>query len=197
MRMRQVQALLHSEGSSHPHVRRVCDEIARSEAVRSGEFTRGQAFDEIAERTHQCYRSIWASCSDDEKVVLGHVAEHGLANAAVRGVVRRLLGRGLLRKDPSLRLMNETFRCFVLSKDCWQQVAVLEIAGGPSTWDRLRTPLAVGVVGAGVFLFTTQKELYNAILGVTTAAAVSVPALVRAVGMLAGRNAGDADQPKA
>jgi hypothetical protein len=38
-----------------------------------------------------------------------------------------------------------------------------------------------------MFLFATQKELYNAILGVTTAAAVSVPTLIRSVGLLVGR----------
>ena len=85
--------------------------------------------------------------------------------------------------------MNESFRRFVLTRECSEQVAVLETESGPSTWDRLRAPLGVAVVGVAVFLFATQKELYNAIFGVTTAAAASVPALIRAVGMLVGRPA--------
>ena len=111
-------------------VSRVCDELRQSEAVQSGQLTREQAFDEIEERAAQCYRNIWTSCSEDEKVVLSHIAQHGLANASVRTVVRRLLGRRLLHKDPALRPMNETFRRFVLSKECWRQVTVLETAGG-------------------------------------------------------------------
>lgn len=87
--------------------------------------------------------------------------------------------------------MNDTFRRFILTRECTDQVAALERADGPSTWDRLRVPLAAAVVAAGVFLFATQKELYNAIVGMTTAAAVSVPTLIRAVGMLAGRPATD------
>jgi len=189
-------ALLDSEGGkrAHPYVRRVCADLRASTAVQEGRLTKQQVFDEIVERTKQFYRARWESCSEDEKVVLGHIAEHGLANASVRGIVRRLLGRGLLCKDPALRPMNETFRRFIMTRECTEQVAALETADGPSTWDRLRVPLAVAVVGAAVFLFATQKELYNAILGVTTAAAVSVPTLIRAVGMLAGRRVPEAGE---
>ena len=155
----KVGALLDAEGGSHPFVKRVCEELRQSEAVLKGRVTLEQAFDEIAERAALCYRSIWASCSEDEKVVLSHIAQHGLANASARTVVRRLLGRRLLYKDPALRPMNETFRRFVLSKECWRQVAVIETAGGQSAWDCLRIPLGVGVVGGGLFLFATQKEL--------------------------------------
>jgi hypothetical protein len=182
-----IEAFLTSEGRAHPYVRRLCEDLRRSDAVKNGRLTRRQAFDEVAERTAQFYRGLWTSCSEDEKVVLGHIAQHGLANASVRSVVRRLLGRRLLCKDPSFRPMNETFRRFILTRECSQQVTALETESGPSAWDRLHAPLGVAVVGLGVFLFATQKELYNAILGVTTAAAVSVPTLIRAVVMLVGR----------
>ncbi len=189
LRKGAVIALLQSEGASHPYVRRVCEDLMGSDAVMNGRMIRRQVFDELAERTAHFYRGLWASCSEDEKVVLGHVAQHGLANASVRGVVRRLLGRRMLFKDPALRPMNETFRRFILTRECSEQVAALETASGPSAWDRLRAPLALAVVGGAIFLFATQKELYNAILGVTTAAAVSVPTLIRAVGALVGRPA--------
>ena len=94
-------ALLDAEGDkrAHPYVRRVCEDLRASKAVQDGRLTRQQVFDEIVERTKQFYRARWDSCSEDEKVVLGHIAQHGLANASVRAIVRRLLGRGLLCKD--------------------------------------------------------------------------------------------------
>jgi len=98
-----------------------------------------------------------------------------------------LLGRGILHADPALRPMNETFRHFILTRECSKQVEALESADGPSAWDRLRIPLGVAVVGAGIFLFATQKELYNAIFGLVTAAAASVPALIQTVGKLVGQ----------
>ncbi|HET7220841.1 MAG TPA: cache domain-containing protein [Vicinamibacterales bacterium] len=176
-----------AERQSYPYVMRVCDDLLRSDAIRDGRLTRAQTFDEVIERTLQFYRGLWASCSEDEKVVLGHIAQHGLANASVRSVVRRLLGRGLLRKDPAFRPMNATFRHFILTRECSVQVAALETESGPSKWDRLRAPLGLAVLGVALFLFATQKELYNAIFGVATAAAASVPTLIQAVGKLVGR----------
>jgi hypothetical protein len=184
---RSSRALLDAERASHPYVARVCDDLVRAAGGDPSLLTREQLLDEIGERTARFYRRLWTSCTDDEKVVLGHIADHGFANIHVRRVVRRLLGRGLLRKDPALRPMSESFRQFVRSAECSTEVTRLETQAGRSAWDRLRWPLALGVVGAGLFLFVTQKELYNAIFGVTTAAGVSIPALIRAVGMLAGR----------
>ena len=88
LRMGPVRALLDAEGRSHPFVSRVCAELRQSEAVQKGQLTREQALDEIEERAAQCYRNIWTSCSEDEKVVLSHIAQHGLANASVRTVVQ-------------------------------------------------------------------------------------------------------------
>ncbi len=176
-----------AERESHPEVRRVCDDLLQSDAVAGGRLSRAQAFDELVERTAQCYRGLWMSCSEDEKVVLGHVARHGLANSSARSIVRQLLGRGILHADPALRPMNETFRHFILTRECSKQVEALESEDGPSAWDRLRIPLGVAVVGAGLFLFATQKELYNAIFGLVTAAAASVPALIQTVGKLVGQ----------
>ena len=176
-----------AERESHPDVRHVCNDLLRSGAVASGRLSRAQAFDELVERTAQCYRGLWMSCSEDEKVVLGHVARHGLANSSARSIVRQLLGRGILHADPALRPMNETFRHFILTRECSKQVEALENEDGPSAWDRLRVPLGVAVVGAGLFLFATQKELYNAIFGLVTAAAASMPALIQTVGKLVGQ----------
>ena len=181
-----MRFLLH-ERKSHPDVRRVCDDLLQSDAVAGGRLSQAQASDELVERAAQCYRGLWMSCSEDEKVVLGHVARHGLANSSARNIVRQLLGRGILHADPALRPMNETFRHFILTRECTKQVEALESEDGPSAWDRLRIPLGVAVVGAGVFLFATQKELYNAIFGLVTAAAASVPALIQTVGKLVGQ----------
>ena len=127
----------------------MCDDLLKSD-VAGGRLARAQAFDELVERTAQFYRGLWTSCSEDEKVVLGHVARHGLANSSVRSVVRQLLGRGLLQADPALRPMNETFRHFILTRECYKRVQELESEDGPSSWDRLRIPLGVAVLGVGI-----------------------------------------------
>ena len=138
-----------------------------------GSLTRDQILEEIEESADQHYREIWKERSEDERVLLEHVARHGLASAASRRVVRKLLAAGLLRKDPELRLMSESFRRFVLEPERRQEVAALEKQAAPSLWDRLRIPLAMSGTLALLFLVVTQREALDTTvsmaLGVTTA----------------------------
>ena len=176
---RTVDAVLAHEASANPFLKRVCDDIRASRLYNEGALTRDQILDEIEERTSNYYARVWSTCSNDEKIVLGHVAQQGLANAASRRVVRRLLVRGLLFKDPSLRLMNETFTRFVLSASCRGEVTALEGEAEPSTWDRLRLPLALGAASAGAFLFVTQREVFDSTLTTVAGVTAAVPTVIR------------------
>jgi hypothetical protein len=181
--------ILDVEGRYDRFIRSICEDIRRSEAFRSGTLTAEQILDEIDDRAATYYQRIWISCSDDEKVVLGHVALHGLTTAASRRVVRRLLARRLLTKDPQLRLMNRTFKNFMLSPDIQRQVLALEGSAEASTWDRLRVPFALSVVAAGVFLFTTQRDMFNQTVVAVTALAGLVPTVLRTAALIAQRDA--------
>jgi len=185
--LRTHEALLSREGQPDRFLRRICDDIRESDAFKSGFLTREQILDEIEERASGYYRRVWESCSDDEKVVLGHVALVGLANAASRRVVRRLLVRRLLTKDPDLRLMNRTFRLFVLSPANRAAVVRLEGMAEPSTWDRLRLPLVILASAAGVFLYTTQRDVFTSTVAMVGGVTTAVPAIVRALSLIAQR----------
>jgi len=187
---RGVEDVLKLEGRTDKFVRRICDDIRESKAFRSGFLSREQILDEIEERASSYYQRLWNSCTDDEKVVLGHVAQDGLTNAATRRVVRRLLVRRLLTKDPDLRLMNRTFRNFILSPVIMRQVAQLEGVAEPSTWDRLRTPFALTAAAAGVFLFSTQRDMFNETVTVIAGIGAAVPTVLRGVSALVQRDAG-------
>jgi hypothetical protein len=56
-------------------------------------------------------------------------------------------------------------------------------------WNRLRAPLTIGVAVTAVFLFVTQKELFDATITVATTMTVALPVLLRTVGIVAGRQA--------
>jgi hypothetical protein len=182
--------MLAQEGRYDRFICGVCDDIRKSEAFGSGGLTAEQILDEIDERAATHYQRVWASCSDDERVVLGHVAAYGLTTAASRRVVRRLLVRRLLIKDPDLKLMNRTFRNFIISPEIQRHVRTLEGSAEPSTWDRLRMPFALAAVSAGVFLFTTQRDMFNQTVTVVTAMAAAVPTIFRAVSVIAQRDGG-------
>jgi hypothetical protein len=193
----QLESFLAREERPDPFLRRICDDIRQSEPYRTGALTRDHVLDELEERASNYYRGVWHSCSDEEKLVLGHVAQQGLVNAASRRVVRRLLMRELIFKDPSLRLMSEAFRRFVLSSRCRAEVASLEGEAEPSTWDRLRAPLALGAVSVGIFLFVTQREVFDSTLTTVAGVTAAVPTLFRLASLVMDRRPGQAQEVKA
>ena len=135
-------------------------DLQKSPAFVSGSLTRDQILEEIEESADSYYREIWEKCTQDERVLLEHVGRHGLASAASRRVVRRLLAAGLLRKDPELRLMSESFRRFVLEPERRQEVAALELQAAPSLWDRLRVPIALSGMLALLVLLVVPASHY-------------------------------------
>jgi hypothetical protein len=176
--------LLDAEAAACKAVEPFCRDLEGTPAFRAGLPTRDQILEELEERAASIYRTLWQSCDEDERIVLEHVARHGLASAAARRVVRRLLARGLLRKDPELRLMNRSFRRFVLEAERRREVVALERQAGPSVWDRLRFPLGMGAVMAIVFLAVTQRDAFDATLTMAAGVMTAVPTLAKLITVL-------------
>ena len=90
-------------------------------------------------------------------------------NPKQRELGRDLMRRGLIRRAPALRVMNESFSQFVRQVEDRATIRRWQRAEGASTWDWLRNGvLVVAVVGA-VFLFLTQPESYAKWLALLTA----------------------------
>jgi hypothetical protein len=171
--------LLDSEAAAYQPIEPFCRDLRDTPAFKTHSLTRDQILEELEERAGSIFRNLWQTCDKDERIILEHVAQHGLASAASRRVVRRLLARGLLRKDPQLRLMNRSFRRFVLESERRQEVVVLERESGPSLWDHLRTPLGTAAVIAAAFLAATQREAFNATLTMAAGVTTALPMLVK------------------
>lgn len=131
----------------------------------------------VLEMARPHYRSLWAACSTDERLLLHRVAREGLISRRAKDVLRPLLWRGLVVMRPSAALMNESFRRFVLSAERSEVFAMWESRGGASVWARMRGPalLALGVLA--LFFFATQREALSRALGLV-AAITAVPGVV-------------------
>lgn len=145
------------------------------------EMDRGQILDEIRERADLYYRSLWASLSDGEKLLLVHLAEEGLVNPKNRRPLQRLLARGIARRDPALRVMNETFRSFVIAHK-HEVLAIERRETEDSPWAHLKRPLTTVLLGVAVFFFATQREVFNTTLVFVTALAGALPQILQIVG---------------
>jgi len=175
--------LLDAEAVGCPTVAPFCAELKDSSALPS--LSEDQILEELEERAGSIYRNVWLSCDESERVVLEHVAQYGLTSTMSRRPVRRLLARGLLRKDPELRLMNRSFQRFVLEEERRREVVILESQTGPSLWDRLRIPLGAGALIGVTFLAATQREAFNATLTMATGVTGLVPMLMKFTNLFA------------
>ncbi|MEA2564639.1 MAG: hypothetical protein QOH06_6143 [Acidobacteriota bacterium] len=176
----QVHKVLQKECGSNPHL------LNLARKVRTG-GTPEQILEEFGEEAEAYYQSLWASCSRDEEVVLAHLAEDGFVNERNRRVVRRLIARGLVRRGPHLRLMNETFRRFVVSSVCKNEVRAVEQEAEPSAWDRLQVPFFVGLATCLLFFLTTQQSLLDGSAGAIAGVAAGIPALMQMMDLFGGK----------
>jgi hypothetical protein len=123
------------------------------------------------------YRSMWELCSREERLVLIQLAQEGLVNPRRVELVRRLARRGLVRFDPRLRLMNESFQRFVRTVEPPERIAEWERTTEGMSWSRLGTPLyALAAVVIAILLFTEQAMI-TSVLAIATGAAGTLGSL--------------------
>lgn len=176
-------------------------EIATETAQRRGErrfdamSDRERVLDEIGERAETHYAGLWASCRGDEKLLLCQIANNGLANAGSRRTLRRLMARGLIRRDPNLRLFSDTFRRYVLkaAKD-EDIVSRARAQHGPSTWDSLRVPFFVIIIAFVLLLLATQKDLMATTTALAAALTTGLPVIAKLVGVFTERRMASPDR---
>lgn len=141
----------------------------------------------IADLAEAHYRTIWNQLTDEERVVLYHLASGGFLNPRSQAVGRQLMQRGLIRRGPAVLLMNESFRRFVRTVEDRATIRDWERAAGTSAWTWVRNlVLAVVVVGA-IFLFLTQPESYAKWVALLTAVTTVGGGVTRLLGLFQSR----------
>ena len=138
------------------------------------------------------YRMLWSISGKDERLILFRLASRGFASWRGRDLVSCLLRRGLIYLDPAPRLMNESFRQFVLGAELPEVFELWTEEEGASPWARLRTPIIIAVIGIFLFLFATQPQLFSQSLAFTTGIAAVIPTIIKLVSLIAGARSGSA-----
>jgi hypothetical protein len=184
---RQVRRVLERECAGNPYLTPVRNDLRRMVRRREEEgLDREEILAEIEERASNYYEGLWASCSPVEKLALEHLAEDGFANYRDGKVVRRLIARGLVRRDPHLRLMNETFRRYVVSTVHRTEISQLEQDTQASAWDHFKKPFATILTLVLALFLTTQKERFDATVAIIVGATGVMPSLLKLAGYLVG-----------
>ena len=136
----------------------------------------------------QFYDHIWQSLSPEERYLVYDIAEEGLVNQADHYHLSMLIQKGLVRrKEPGgqLELINYSFRNFILTSVDKEEALQLQLQlKGSSTWNELRTPLILVVVGILAILLVSQQQTFSSIFGYLTAIAALIPTINALFGLL-------------
>lgn len=150
---------------------------------------------QLSDRAELYYLKLWNDCSNDEKLTLLHLAKDRLLSYR-DGDIEPLMQRGLIVCAPDLRLMNETFKAFVL-RQCLLDVhesAKLQFAEtqakSASGLNNIQIPAVVGFIGLITFLALTQTNLFSSPLTVLTAATSALPTLFKVLSLFQGESTG-------
>lgn len=132
------------------------------------------------------YRALWMSLSEDERLVLHHLARDGFVHANNRDAVAHLMRRGLIRRAPALELTDEGFRSFVRHAEEPATIRKWERAEGISVWGWLRHGIIAAVVVAGTIVFLTQPDSYAQWAGLITALTSAGGGIAQVLGLFSG-----------
>jgi hypothetical protein len=130
------------------------------------------------------YHVLWSCLTATERLVLYQLALDGWANPKNASALQQLERKLLIYKAPMYRIMNESFRRFVISPEHADEIANWARQEQQSTWRALRLFLTVVAMGAGIWLLYAQAELFQ--IGV--AYVVAIGTLLTAVTGLLGRS---------
>lgn len=150
-----------------------------------------EQINEVVDQARAYHQALWATCSQDERCALIHLALDGMISSKNTDV-RQLLKRGLVVRDPGLRLMDESFRRFVLSASAGEDIDAWRHAGG-SNWELMKVPLLLILLTVALFLFVTQKEVYDSSVTFLSALTAGLAALFKLLGMFQKKSAGAVD----
>ncbi len=120
---------------------------------------------ELLVKFKEFYFYIWDKCTPKEKYLLLDFAQHGFVNFKNTEVIHGLLKKGILMvQDQEVSLFSLSFRSFVLTQLHNEDTQRLqEQFKQEGTWQSIRIPLMVVMLGVAFFIFFTQEEAFQKI----------------------------------
>ena len=121
-----------------------------------------------------------------EKRLLYQLAKGNLVNPSQWETVLTLEARGLLLRDPRLRLVSFGLEKAILNTVTKTEAHLFSTTEEESTWSKIKLPFIVMFGLAAMFLFVTQRELFDLTQGMAMGAVVALPAIMRLLTMFNG-----------
>lgn len=155
-----------------------------------GPIPAGQVLEELRERADAYYRVLWSTCTRTERLVLYQLSQDGWANPQNGNAIRQLLRRRIIRRESCLQIMNQTFRRFVQTAQCPEEVARWEEEERHSSWSAVKLALGTAIAVFFAWLLYSQREILQVGMGYIAALGAASGAVVTVVRNLSGSSAG-------
>lgn len=129
------------------------------------------------------YYAIWNSFEEKEKLLLYDLAQDGLANYRNLETINVLVKKGILvYSELRLKIFDDSFSNFILSNIDRNESLQIELKAKQSgNWSNLRFPIMMVVFAIFIFLFITQQDKLNAMVGWVATSVASLPILMRVI----------------
>jgi hypothetical protein len=151
---------------------------------REGKLTDGEMVERVGRHARGFYESLWRLCSNTERVILYRLAQGYLINPANAHDLVHLLEIGILRRDPAIRLPNESIKRFILSAESPERIEVWASDAKTSTWSIVRIPLVGLILVLTMVISFMGKETTDYVLGLLGVIAALLPLVSRAFGSM-------------
>lgn len=133
---------------------------------------------------------LWATCTQDERLVLFQLAEDGWANLKNELAIQQLQRKRLVKCLPGLRIKNESFRRFIReSLYRSEEITTWEQEGEQSVWRSLKLSLAVAAAAVGVWLLYSQQAFFSTAVGYLSALGGAATVVIKLLSDLRGGKA--------
>ena len=170
----ETRALIVAECEVAPELVAIGENLLRR-LPPNAHLNRDDILAEIEAGARHFYETVWNACDTDARVVLRQLAEEGLVNPNNRAAIGRLLRSGLVRRGHTFRIMNETFRRFVLASATHEMIAAWEHEGVRVPWGTIATTGFTAAFGLAGLLLLTQEQLVDAWMSYIPALAPAIP----------------------
>ncbi len=136
---------------------------------------------QVRNLTDGYYRVLWLNCTSDERLALYQLAKDNWLNPLNEVSISHLLQKQLIRRDGAYRLMNVSFRSFVLEAVTTRELTMWQKQQNLSLWPALRMALGLALFLVVLFASYFWRDIFDVYLSYLVAIAGGAAALFRIV----------------
>lgn len=146
-----------------------------------GKYALGQFIQVIPDRAQRYYHALWNTFSQSERFTLYYLVKDGFI-CAKNPDISRLLARNIIILEPELRVMNVTFHKFILAESTSMDIVAWK-KEGQSHWNTTKGPFLAILIGTALFVFITQREVFNSTIAIISAFTATLPVVFKLSGL--------------